>query len=130
MTEELDHVLRPLLPWRDESLTECGLNPAGRAVITRDEALLKFRREGQKRAALTTCMTCLETARRWKSWDEDPVQGMTREVHRYPSQDLVRNELWALGELVRRHRDEFDLLLGELGKVDRLEERRQRKASS
>ena len=126
MTEDNDlpivHVVRPTLPWRMSRTgaptpykTECGLPIAGHPVITRAEFLEKIKKQGQQRAYLTTCQTCLDTARRWPSWDEDPVQCLSREVSggwngrtRDPN---FKHELLALAMLAERHRPEFEELL-------------------
>lgn len=129
MTEALDHIIRPALPWRDDRLTECG-RPMEDVphVITRDGFALKYRTQGQQRSALTTCMTCWTTARRWPTWDADPVEVMRRELAVYAEdRDQVGRELRAVAALIGAHRDEFAGLLAGLAQVGDLAARRQAK---
>jgi hypothetical protein len=127
MPEELDHVARAGLPWRPEHRTECGLAPAGRAVISRDQLVEKLKREGQRRAAMTTCMTCLDTAARHQPWDQDPASALQREIPLYgrdQERDLVNSELRAIAALIDAHRDEFDGYLTALAGTVRLADAR------
>lgn len=130
MKEPVDHILRPLLPWRSEvMLTECG-HDASKVfnTITRAEFFQRLKDYGQQRTALLTCMTCSDTARRWKDWDEDPRQALGREIEwergsfLYSSREdrgqRLRNELIAVAMLIEAHRDEF------VGFVEELEQRR------
>jgi hypothetical protein len=108
----LQHVLRPMLPWRNEHLTECGKTPNEHA-LTRDAFIAKVRQQGKKRAAMTTCMTCFETAQRWPDWNANPVAVLAREVkgvtywgeaaHEAP----LRDELRAIALLIEAHPEEF-----------------------
>src|SRR5664279_1178922 len=60
VTEQLTHIKRTQLPWRtDDGLTECGRDAAGYLSVTRDDALVQFKKLGQQRFALVTCMTCM-----------------------------------------------------------------------
>ncbi|MEQ7008402.1 hypothetical protein ABN028_19710 [Actinopolymorpha sp. B17G11] len=124
-SEALDHVLRPPLPWRKESLTECGLDPASFQTITRDEFIAKVKDLGQKRSAMTTCMTCWDTARRWPTWEQDPPRRLSREVkwggH---GDDQFTRELYAITALIEAHREEFDDYLAGLETTVSLQERR------
>jgi hypothetical protein len=123
----LDHVLRPQPPWRTGHTTECGLRADSYPALTRDEFKAKVRRQGQQRAALTTCMTCLHTAQRWPTWDEDPVQAMGRETYGGRRGDTrFRDELVAIAALIAAHRDEFDALLKDLDDIPRLADARAR----
>ncbi len=82
--EPVDHILRPRLPWRsasDPSVTECGYDSGSVKSITREEFFQRLKDMGQQRAALFTCMTCSETARRWRTWDDDPRQALEREIN-------------------------------------------------
>lgn len=113
------HVARPALPWRQALRTECGLPLKSHPVISRDEFVAKVKAEGQRRAAMSTCMTCFDTAQRWPSWDEDPVGCFNREVEstwrgrasRAGERNDFRQELVAVAILIQRHRPEFDELL-------------------
>lgn len=120
--EELEHVRRPNLPWRTFDLTECGLD-TDRPVISRAELAAKWKAQGQQRAALTTCMTCLDTARRWPSWDEDPVRCLGRETYggRRGHEDVFRAELRAIELLVEAYRDEFDQAVRDINAAPTLE---------
>lgn len=125
MPDDLDHVARAGLPWRPEQRTECGLDPTGRPVISRDQLVDKLKREGQRRAALTTCMTCLDTAARHTTWEQDPASAMRREIPMYGRDlDQVRAELRAVAALVEAHRDEFDGYLTALDSTVRLADHR------
>jgi hypothetical protein len=124
MDEPLEHVARPLLPWQDRStLTECGLDTVGRTVLSREEFRCKFKEQGRKRAGLSTCMTCLETASCHPSWDEDPVRSLWRETYGRPRPGF-RDELLAIAELVDRHYEEFTTILAGLAETVRLDDRR------
>lgn len=113
MTEEmpLEHVLRPMLPWREEQLTECGKQPNEHA-ITRDVFIVKVNKQGKKRAAMTTCMTCFETAQRWPDWNTNPVAVVAREVRNvtywgHQDESPLRDELRAIALLIEAHPEEF-----------------------
>lgn len=111
MKEPVDHVIRPTLPWRSQEYTECGrpLNDVTK-VITRQEWRERLKDLGKTRAAMITCVTCYEAAERHRTWDEDPVDALRREVgYGYGRQiDGLRDELRAVAALVQAHRDEFD----------------------
>lgn len=122
-----EHVERPPLPWRAARITECGLPTAGHPVITRDEFVVKVRRQGKQRAAFTTCMTCWDTAQRWPTWEQDPVRRICRETYgngARGSYDRFRAELYAIEVLVAAHREEFDAALAGLADAPRLDEAR------
>jgi hypothetical protein len=124
----LDHVVRPALPWRrEQTLTECGLViEPGRRIITRDELVARINNLGQRRAAFTTCITCWETARRWKNWAEDPVEALSRETGAWHNRNRgqLRDELIALTTLVEAHYDEFEAILAGLRDAPRLADQR------
>jgi len=103
-----EHVRRPDLPWRVSTMTECG-KPTNdvKAVIGRDDLLAKLKRDGVQRAAYTTCMTCLNTARQWPEWGQDPVKALSREFFS-ATDPRLKDELRALAALVAEHREEFD----------------------
>lgn len=131
MDEPLDHVLRPVPPWRPEStLTECGRQADGTLlVITRDAFTAKLKRQGRSRTSLTTCMTCWKTATRWRTWLEDPVDAMRRETSFHSASEAeLRFELRALELLVLQHADEFDALLAGLQQTVSLADARRRRA--
>lgn len=112
---DLEHVHRPALPWRDETMTECGLPATSdRRIISRDAFRLKVRREGIQRSALTTCMTCWHTARRWEVWNVCPADILRRELqnfHNAARTERLNAELRAIAALIAAHRDEFDSYL-------------------
>lgn len=127
----IDHIERPMVPWRrSERLTECGLTAENHPTISREEFLKRVRDMGQERSAMVTCMTCWHTARRWPSWEEDPVQAVVREAHRWRAQDdreVFRRELQAIAMLVEAHRDEFDAAVAGLESTVSLAELRAKK---
>lgn len=117
MKEPVDHIHRPSLPWRVASsgMTECGLNAASVASITREAYFTRLKDMGQQRTALLTCMTCGDTCRRWGTWEDDPRKALEREIHwetgwapRKDRGELLRDELLAVDALIEAHRDEFD----------------------
>lgn len=120
MKEPVDHILRPRLPWRspdEPAVTECGYDASKVKTLTRDEFFARLGDYGQQRTAVLTCMTCMETARRWPTWDEDPRKALEREITweirwRERGQRL-RDELAAIERLVEAHKDEFAALLEE-----------------
>lgn len=127
-SEPRDHVQRPSLPWREDDRTECG-KPCNdvRSVISRDELLLRVRRDGIQRAAYSTCMTCLETANRWKDWAADPVDVMAREFYGGRRHERMGDELRAIAALIAAHREEFDSYLAGLGQTVSLDAARRAK---
>ena len=134
----LEHVIRSRPPWRTgPDITECGKRVAGQPVITRDAFLAKVRSQGKQRSAMTTCMTCWNTAASHPSWDENPVASLVREARQFEfarwegtfggeSAKTVtfRDELLAIAALIDAHRDEFDDLLSGLRDTVRLDEKR------
>lgn len=107
--EGLEHVVRATPPWRDVSQTECGLDIKGRQVITRAAFVAKVKDQGQQRSAMTTCMTCWNTARRWKDWAGSPSQVIARDVNQWGDEKRagIDAELLALAAMVEAHPDEF-----------------------
>ncbi len=110
--EQLDHVARPMLPWRTEFRAECGLPPIpGRSIIDRNAFRAKLTRQGKTRSAMTTCITCWQTASRWKDWSLSPSDVVRREL---PQQwggtqtNALDDELRAIAALIEAHREEFD----------------------
>lgn len=135
---ELDHVLRTHLPWRrDEPLTECGLT--GTPGLSHEQLAAKRERQGQQRAALTTCMTCWERTDSW-GWryhGRGLVAVLAREIERVrrsrkvEHEERLERELRAIEALVEAHRDEFDGYLAGLdATVDLTERRRNRSAQA
>ena len=125
MSEPLDHIERTMVPWRNsiDTLTECGKRSADiESAIGIDELVDRWRRLGQKRAALTVCMVCFGKVQyagrvRTESWHEDPCGVLLRELQRVlrgrgeqtrDDRDLLARELFALGMLAEDHREEFD----------------------
>lgn len=122
-----DHVRRPDLPWRTANLTECG-RPVGdvKSFITRDELDARLRKDGRARVAFSVCMTCWQTATRWKTFNQDPVEAIRREVYlpREGTEDLLRVELRGLAALADKYRDEFDEFVKGMSETARFERRR------
>jgi pterin-4a-carbinolamine dehydratase len=97
-------------------------------VISRTEFVAKVQRLGPRRAALTTCLTCFETAQRWPTWEVDPCRRIAREVRSadWKQDTQLRDELTAMAELISRHRPEFDSILASLGETVRLADHRRK----
>ena len=120
MKDPVDHILRPQLPWRsDGGITECGYNAEKVPTITRAAYFARKKDLGQQRCAMTTCMTCADTATRWATWDDEPRQAMQREIeweghgsYGWGRNDKrgtrLRDELLAIAALIEAHRDEFE----------------------
>lgn len=120
MKDPVDHVLRPSLPWRDASaITECGYDASKVKTLTREEFFQRVKDLGERRTAMTICMTCSDTAKRWCTWDVDPRLAMHREIAwergesywgngRTDRGQLLRDELIAIAAIISAHRDEFD----------------------
>jgi hypothetical protein len=117
----LDHVRRPDLPWRQALLTECGKPIAEMAqTISRDELIARLRSWGKARTSMSTCMTCWQTAARWKTFAEDPVDALRREVHTFRRSEVeaaLAADLRALAALAQAHRDEFEGYLAGLAET-------------
>jgi len=123
--EPIAHIARSPLPWRDpaDNDTECGKPVSGFAkVIPWGEAVWLVKKHGMQRAAFLLCMTCCETANRygWRirartreneqlTFAESPTERIGREFGKRREQ--MDAELRAMGELVARHREEFDDLI-------------------
>lgn len=134
--EPLDHIRRARLLWRtDEGLTECGLPAADRPVLTYDEFVAKYDREGSVRAARTTCMTCWDRARVHSVVSSthgvnDPVAVLARELRRHDERPRLRDELYAIASLIEAHRHEFDAhVAARASSPDLVELRRKRRRS-
>lgn len=119
MKEPVDHIMRPQLPWRagDAEITECGYDATKVKTLTRADFARRLKDLGMKRTAMLTCMTCVDTARNWGTWDDDPRHALQREITwehggycraRTDRGERLRDELLAIAALVDAHRDEFD----------------------
>lgn len=137
MTElPVEHILRAQLPWRADRATECGRPAADVAAwITRDQAIEKIKDQGKQRAAMTTCMTCWETASRHGTWADDPAGVIERHVvggrwgRRQGEPDLLVAELRAIELLIAAHREEFDATVSSfLGTVSLTDARSSKRA--
>lgn len=126
--ETLNHVRRPDLPWRISTTTECG-RPVGsvKSHISRDELLTRLQSFGSARTSLTTCMTCWQTASRWKTFDQDPVDALRREVYRTAGDEPLAAELRALAALAVAHQAEFEGFLADLSKTVSMMDRSRRR---
>lgn len=121
MKEPVDHILRPGLPWRSVGqITECGYDASKVKALTRPEFFQRLKEMGQQRTALLTCMTCSDTARRWKGWEGDPREAMEREITwewgggyraRTDRGERLKNELIAIATLIEAHRGEFEAVI-------------------
>ena len=128
MKEPVDHIIRPTLPWRfeDGDITECGFDVTKVKVLTREEYFKRLKEYGQQRTGLVTCMTCMNTASRWPTWQDDPRLAVQREVEweaPYYGFDKtvksrrgyrLRDELMAIETLILAHTDEFRALLTDI----------------
>lgn len=130
MADPLQHVLRPPIPWRPaDERTECGLPANSYPTWSRDELIVQAKRLGKTRTYMICCVTCLDTAQRHPTWDEDPVSFIGRLVtHRWgkntAERDRFTRELRAMAALVAAHRDEFDAAVSGLADTTDLDERR------
>jgi hypothetical protein len=62
---------------------------------------------------MQTCFTCYETARRWPTWEEDPVKSLGREFYAgRGGSAFIGDEIAAIAELVASHEEEFQRLMG------------------
>lgn len=129
MKEPVDHIIRPMLPWRAaaDAITECGYDATEVKVITREEFRARLKDMGKQRTAILTCMTCSDTARNYALWEIDPRQAMAREIawEARWGRDIagraqhLKDELFAIADLIEAHRDEFD------GALDLVHQRRE-----
>lgn len=132
MKDPVDHIERPRLPWRpqdDASMTECGLAAVKVKTLTRTDFTRRMKEYGEQRTALLTCMTCMQTARRWRSWDDEPREALHREIEwegRWATNRGVqlRDELRAIARLIEAHHVEFlTYIRQEQGTVDFVSEK-------
>jgi hypothetical protein len=121
--EPVDHILRPRLPWRSDegAITECGFDASKVTTLTRIEYFRRLKELGSQRSAMLTCMTCHQTAGRWKTWDEDPREAIGRELEwerawstKKDRGERLKDELIAIEALINEHREEFDGVVGGL----------------
>jgi len=135
--EHVDHILRPALPWREDGLTECGrVVTEATAVVTADEVKARIKRIGQQRTAFTVCMTCAGRTSLSRTWQQDPIDVLYRELRRVstgygintgPAATRMTAELRAIAALIAAHRDEFDGYLSGLGDTVNLADARSRR---
>lgn len=129
MKEPVDHILRPQLPWRSclTSITECGYNAASVKSLTREAFAARLKGYGEQRTALVTCMTCMHTAQRWPTWEQDARLALQREIEweavhwnarvkqviQYSKErgHSLLDELRAIEALIAAHPQEFRELL-------------------
>jgi hypothetical protein len=123
MKDPVDHILRPVLPWREASaITECGYDATKVKTISREEYFAREKELGRQRTAMLTCMTCASTAGRWGAWEDDPRQAIEREVTwegsgRWAREDRghrLLDELNAISRLIETHRSDFDQFVAEI----------------
>lgn len=135
--EPVDHIERPSLPWRkhEECLTECGILAIKIRTLTRNDFQRRLKEWGDHRTAITTCMTCVDAARRWTDWETDPRQALEREINwegcgrwqRNSRGTRLRDELKAIAVLIQSHKEEFVEVFHRIqNTVDFLAERRKR----
>lgn len=115
----VDHIAREPLPWRTRPhLTECGkpVEPLGDRVVSRGTIETRIRDIGQKRAAFTTCMTCVDTSDRWSGRrqrsDLTALRAVVREgsavEHATPPRHTPpgdRDAMCVCGDNIHHHRD-------------------------
>lgn len=122
MKEPVDHIIRPQLPWRaaGTTITECGYNASKVRALPRNEAMRRFKELGRQRFAMMTCMTCMNTAERWGTWEDDPRKAVEREINwecqwrRTDHGFRLKDELIAIAGLIEAHREEFDSAVREI----------------
>ena len=85
---------------------------------------------------MITCMTCINAANRWPTWEVDPRRALEREIEwecRWRSGKhgrRLKNELQAIETLIAEHRDEFDDLLVTRRQREEWLERKKRQGTS
>lgn len=143
MSEPMEHISRPALPWHDgPTKTECG-RPISEfaSVISLDEANAKFKRLGKQRGAMSTCMTCVSTAGRYRhhsassvpvETDRRPIAVLLREWEgaAWGDKPEVEAEYEAICAVVLAHLDEFREYLAGRAETASLSDRRKKRASS
>lgn len=127
MGEVRGHVRRPDLPWRQSRMVECGKMTAEvKKVLSRDEALALIARDGIQRASYGLCMTCLNGARQYPDWAQDPIRALSREFFGV-TDPAFQDELRAIAALIGAHREEFDTFMTDINDTVDLAERRQQR---
>ena len=129
MKEPLAHVARAKLPWRaSPNLTECGLAMESVAeAISRDDFIARVKRDGERRAAYSTCMTCWEACKHNPgNQDAATIDSVARYVDRVRwNRRAMREEfladMHAISVLVERYADEFEELVQDYRQVVRVE---------
>ena len=85
---------------------------------------------------MVTCMTCMQTASQWPTWDDEPRKALEREITwecRWRSGKhghRLKDELLAIETLIAHNREEFDDLLTALRERQEWLERKSRKSSA
>lgn len=131
------HIPRPVVPWRSEHLTVCGLDLDGREQVSRQEVAATLAavvyppdvvwetKTELRLAALAEariCWTCTEKASHFRPWDRDPVGVVRIEADRGVNwfhgngtvpreQSPLELELRVIADLIAAHRGEFDDLI-------------------
>lgn len=127
-TNPIDHVLRALPPWDDQTFTtECGRDDVAGKLLTRDQFVAKIAEQGQQRSAMTTCMTCWNTASKYRPWNVSPTETMARWLGPGWRSDEHDVELRAIAALIEAHRDEYDGYIHGVDQAEDLGARRRRK---
>jgi hypothetical protein len=79
--ERRDHVVRSMLPWRLDPLTECGCQISDvENVIALDELDDRIERDGLQPTASTVCVMCWQTSRQPARWETNPIGVIAREA--------------------------------------------------
>lgn len=133
MTKRIDgdttimHVRRRSLPWREATLTECGLPADQHPSLSPADHAARVRRYGEQRTALMTCQTCWYTSQRYdsaqRSWlGPEVLTALDREIEwaRRHRDAQLHADLMAIEVLINRHRAEFDELIEDQRQTVRL----------
>lgn len=131
--EPVRHVDRPVPPWEDSPVTMCGRPHADvNTVVTRAAAIKLAKKLGLQRAGFFLCNSCIDRLKyRGGVWESKPIE-VTEwwlERHRYrqtADAERAAATLLAIGQLIERHREEFEALRDP--DITRLDTVRQRKA--
>lgn len=115
--EPVRHVDRPVPPWEDSPVTMCGRTHTDvQVVVTREAASKLARKIGVQRAGVFLCLSCIDRLRyRGGVWERKPVEVTQWWLERHQYRQTAQSEraavtLLALGQLVDRHREEFEAL--------------------
>ena len=104
-TSKTTHIQRNPLPWRKSALTECGLST---------ELVAVKRIGGAGSADAPMCKVCVDLSRTPKAWSTELKRELGRASRRRKSDRTMFFEFQVIGELVTRHRKEFDELVAAL----------------